>query len=196
MKAGLNQWNPRKRSLRAIALFRSEIAKPDVFDAKIASFFTTRVQLCEDALLEVEVLRHRLDDEVAVAQVTDLLREGEARGRRVELRLRHLAALDRTLQPEAAFDHRLPRLFDEVVVEVADDRLEAVRRERLRDAAAHHAAAHHADQLDVIDVHDVALRIAAAFDMGIVGEAGSVCPTGSSQQTANGNQSNLIVQSP
>jgi hypothetical protein len=77
----------------------------------------------------------------------------QARDRGVVVLLGHLAALDRALEAEAAIDHGVAGLLDELVVEVADDGAEAVRQERLGDAAAHDAAAHDAHQLDVIDLH-------------------------------------------
>ncbi len=47
----------------------SEIGNPDVFDASMASLLMIGVEFAEHALLQIELLRHRFDDEIAIAQI-------------------------------------------------------------------------------------------------------------------------------
>ncbi len=55
-----------------VATAISVTGSEEVFVARIASSATIASSLREDLLLEVEVLGHRLDDELAVLEVVDV----------------------------------------------------------------------------------------------------------------------------
>ena len=66
--AGLKKCMPTTRLGRWVATEISVTDSEEVLVARIASRLADPVQLGEDLLLEVEVLGHRLDDEVDVVQ--------------------------------------------------------------------------------------------------------------------------------
>ena len=105
-----------------------------------------RVELAEDRLLDLHPLRHRLDDEVDVAELAVARRPGDQPHHlgeaRVGLLLGQLLLLDQAgelaLGDGAGF---LQRRVDELLLDVLDDDGDVGRGDRLRDLAAHGAAA-------------------------------------------------------
>ena len=105
-----------------------------------------RVELAEDRLLDLHLLRHRLDHEVDVAELLVGGRAGDQAHHLVEagvgLLLGQLLLLDQPV--ELALGDRarlLERGVDELLVDVLDDDGDVGGGDRLGDLAAHGAAA-------------------------------------------------------
>ena len=104
------------------------------------------VQLAEHLALEVELLQHGLDHEVAVGEIRELGRQAQPGQRRVPLSLRQAAFLDTT--GEIALDRRASPLT-ELGAHLVSDRLETSLNADLRDSGAHRAEADHAHLADL-----------------------------------------------
>ncbi len=112
-----------------------------------------RVEFAEHALLQFELLRHRLDDEIAVAQFFERQRVADAfDGGDGEIEA-ELAAFHGTFEAPFSIDDLGARLVENLLCQIADGDAIAGEREHLRDAAAHHAAADDTDALHRIQFH-------------------------------------------
>src|SRR5690606_15901377 len=105
-----------------------------------------RVQLPEHLVLRIEVLRDRLDDQVAVLQVGELRRHRDTTQDLVACARLELPLLDRPAK--ALFDRRAP-LLRELVVYLPHGRVVARLCADLGNTAAHEAAAKHCDLPDL-----------------------------------------------
>ena len=94
------------------------------------------VELGEDVLLQVEVLRHRLDDELAVLEVVEVRGELHARDEGRLVLLGELAAGDGTARGGVEV---FPTARHRLVVDLDGDHLDAVASEDLDDAGTHGA---------------------------------------------------------
>src|SRR5262249_61327074 len=92
------------------------------------------IELGERLALQLELLEHGLDDEVAIGEIGELGRERQARDRSVAFFLRHPSLLDAARQ--VALD-RGASTQAELVADLAADRLEARLDAALCDASAH-----------------------------------------------------------
>ena len=104
------------------------------------------VELAEDGLLDLHLLRHRLDHEVDVAELLVARGAGDQAHHLGEagigLPLRQLLLLDQAGElPLGDRARLLDRGVDELLVDVLDDDWDIGRGDRLRDLAAHGAAA-------------------------------------------------------
>ena len=85
---GLKKCRPMKRSGRLVAVISSVTEMDEVLVAKIASFFTMRVELRVGLALLVDVLDDGLDHDVAVGEVLHV-------GRALQTRLRFASSARR-----------------------------------------------------------------------------------------------------
>jgi hypothetical protein len=103
-------------------------------------------ELEEQLALDLEVLEHGLDDQIAVARAVEGRRGGDPRARRLRTRRRHQLALDRLGQ--RGLD-RAEALLELGGSQIHEPYLEPLGRDLLRDAGAHVAGADHGDSLDL-----------------------------------------------
>ena len=112
-----------------------------------------RIEFAEDALLQFELLWHRLDDEIAVAQFFERQRVADAfDGGDGEIEA-ELAAFHRALEAPFPIDDLGARFIEDLLGQIADGDAVAGEREHLRDTAAHHAAADDSDALHGMQFH-------------------------------------------
>ncbi len=105
-----------------------------------------RVDLAEQLLLEVEVLRHGLDDELAGGEVTEVAREGDPGVERVVLLLGHLAAGQR---PTGAAAENGLAVLDGGGVDLDRDDVDPVAGEHLHDPRTHRPEPDHTNRGEV-----------------------------------------------
>ena len=122
----------------AISVTGSEL----VLVARIASSDDDRVEAGEDLLLEVEVLGHGLDDELALLEVGHVARELHPRVERGLVLGAQLAAGD---GPVGRVLQDAPALLDRLVGHLDRDDVDAVAGKDLHDAGTHGAESDHAD---------------------------------------------------
>ena len=79
LSTGLKKWMPTKFSGRALALARPLIGSVEVLLAKKPPGASIGSASCVTRGLELAVLEHRLDDQVAAAQVLDRVGRRDAR---------------------------------------------------------------------------------------------------------------------
>src|SRR5262249_8058292 len=104
------------------------------------------IELGEHLALQLELLEHGLDDEVAIGEIGELGRERQARDRSVAFFLRHPSLLDAARQ--VALD-RGASTQAELVADLAADRLQARLDAHLCEASAHRPEADDADLADL-----------------------------------------------
>jgi hypothetical protein len=104
------------------------------------------VDLAEQFLLEVQVLRHGLDDELAGGEVPEVARERDPRVQRVVLLLRHLAAGQRA--PGAPPENGLA-VLDGRAVDLDRDDVDPVAGEHLHDPRTHRPEPDHTNSGEV-----------------------------------------------
>ena len=119
---------------QTVAIF--VIGMPDVFDASTASSRDVLLELREDLVLQLELLRHRLEHEVRALE----------RGGEVGLEAKRPTVLLRRVESlEHAFSHRHSALctFERLLGDVEERRLDARAGEHRSHARAHRPGADH-----------------------------------------------------
>ncbi len=138
----------RARSLNAAA--SEVIGSVEVLEPKIASSPMTFCARPIDFFLDLAVLEHRLDDQVAILQRHIVGRGLNTREQRVAFGGAGAAALD-------LIGHQLPRMLLALLgrfrIAVDEHDIEAGKRAHIGDARAHEAGAEHADFLQVFPRH-------------------------------------------
>ncbi len=92
--AGLKKWMPQTRSGRLVCTASSTTGSVEVLVARIAVRLDDLLELDEQRLLDGEVLDHRLDHQVAVEQVAEVVGGGDAGEDGLALGVVELALLD------------------------------------------------------------------------------------------------------
>ena len=143
--AGEKKCRPMTDSGRLVALAISLTSRYEVLLARIAPCLTMPSSLREHVLLDVHVLEHGLDDQVAIRERLEVERAGQQAHALLDVFRLELAALRRRVVVLA--DHA-EAAVERVLLDLDDRHRNADVGEVHRDAAAHRAGADHADLLD------------------------------------------------
>ena len=149
----------RREEVQANDVLRAAGAGGDLVDVEIGGVgrqdragLADGVELGEDLLLDVHLLEHRFDDQVAVGEVLELERGGQRGHCLADLLGGHAALGGGCL---IVLEHHAGAAIKRVLLGLNDDHGDAGREEVHGDTAPHGAGADHPDLLDRARLHGV-----------------------------------------
>ena len=135
---------PMKRAWSLNAAASEVIGKVEVFEPKIASLADHVLRARDHLFLDLAVLEHGLDDQIAIFQLDEIGRRRDARQHGLAIGDARRAAID--LIGEQLFRMRLA-LRRHLRILIDQHNLQAGERADIGDARAHEPCADHADRL-------------------------------------------------